>query len=51
MYDHSISVEDRAEITELYARYCQYAYLCDVEKCAGCFAEDGVFSPSLGPGA
>ena len=51
MYDSRISAEDRLEIQELYARYCQYADLCDGALWAGCFTEDGVFSPSLGPGA
>ena len=51
MFDRTISSEDRLEIQELYARYCQTADLCDGEAWADCFTEDGVFAPSLGPEA
>ncbi len=51
MYDDSIPVEDRLEIQELYARYCHFADQCDGPNWAKCFAEDGFFAPSLGPGS
>lgn len=51
MYDSSISIEDRSEIQELYARYCHFADQCDGENWANCFTRDGFFAPSLGPGS
>lgn len=51
MYDKSISVEDRLEIQELYARYAQAADQCDGQAWSNCFIIDGFFAPSIGPGA
>lgn len=47
IYDHSISVEDRLEIQELYARYAWYADASDGENWAACFAREGRFVPSI----
>lgn len=47
MYDSTITVEERLEIQELYARYSVHADVHDGEKWAACYTNDGVFVPSI----
>lgn len=48
-YDRSISLDDRMEIAELYARYCLLADRADAKNWPRCFTEDGTFRPTVGP--
>ncbi len=45
----TLSIEDRLEIQELYARYSQTVDAMEGEAWADCWVEDGEFSPSVGP--
>lgn len=46
----TLTVEDRLEIQDLYARYCHTVDAFDGDGWASCFAEDGSLVPSVGTG-